>query len=98
MNDRERIIKLTQETVGGCARHWAELIADNLIKNGAVFLDRTPIEELDLSPRAYNCLKRAGIDSVEELSEMDEDSIMNIRGVGESVMREIKKRMKTAGM
>ena len=89
MGDRERMIALIQEAVGGCARHWAALIADNLIKNGVGFIELHPIDDLNLSVRAYNCLKRAGIDTVEELNAMDEDSIMRIRGVGVAVCEEI---------
>lgn len=37
MTDREKLIELIQSAVGGCARHWAELIADHLIANGVCF-------------------------------------------------------------
>lgn len=33
---RDRLIGLIQESVGGCARHWAEVIADRLLENGVV--------------------------------------------------------------
>lgn len=97
METRERLIKLVQESVGGCARHWAALIADNLIKNGVGFIELHPIDDLDLSVRAYNCLKRAGIDTIEELMEMDEDSLMNIRGIGRTVLWEIMSKRNTGG-
>ena len=32
---KEKLIQLIQDAVGGCSRYWAELIADNLIENGA---------------------------------------------------------------
>ena len=51
---REKIIDLIQNSVGGCARHWAEIIADNLIANGvtilpegAIILTRAEIEALN---------------------------------------------------
>lgn len=97
METRERLIKLIQESVGGCARHWAALIADNLIKNGVGFIELHPIDDLNLSVRAYNCLKRAGIDTIEELMEMDEDSLMNIRGIGQTVLCEIMSKRNTGG-
>ena len=36
---RDKLIELIQSAVGGCARHWAELIADHLIANGVTFAD-----------------------------------------------------------
>ena len=39
MSDRDRLIELIQNSVNGCARHWAELIADHLLANGLGFGD-----------------------------------------------------------
>lgn len=36
MNDRDRLIGLIQDAVNGCARHWAEIIADHLLANGVI--------------------------------------------------------------
>lgn len=36
MTDRERLIELIQNAVGGCAKHWAEIIADHLLANGVI--------------------------------------------------------------
>ena len=38
MSDRDRLIELIQNSVDGCARHWAEIIADHLIENGVIVL------------------------------------------------------------
>lgn len=89
MNSRERMIQLIQDAVGGCARHWAELIADNLLSNGVGFVQRTPIENLDLSVRAYNALKRSGINSVEALRELPASTLARLRGVGATLCAEI---------
>ena len=89
MDDRERMIRLIREAVGGCADYWAGLIADSLIANGVGFLKQTPIETLDLSLRAYNSLKRVGIDTVEELQAWDEGRLANLRGIGVTVLAEI---------
>lgn len=43
------------------------------------------IEELDLSVRSYNCLKRAGINTVEELTEKTEDDMMKVRNLGKKI-------------
>lgn len=95
MDDRERLIQLIQQAVGGCARHWAELIADNLLSNGVGFVRKTPIESLDLSLRAYNALKRAGINTVEALRDFPESSLARLRGVGETVCAEILEKRYT---
>lgn len=46
MNVKEKLIGLIQSAVGGCARHWAELIADKLIANGVTLQHKPrPLEE-----------------------------------------------------
>ena len=61
--------------------------------NGTVIGDFTPIEELDLSLRSYNCLKRAGIGSVEQLLEMTEDDLRQIRNLGNKSIAEISRKL-----
>lgn len=97
MNDRERMIKLIQDAVGGCARHWAALIADKLIDSGFGLVKKTPIESLDLSVRTYNAVKRAGINTVEELRSWDKALLARCRGVGETAIKEIESKLGTAG-
>lgn len=94
MVDRERLIQIIQEAVGGCARHWAALIADNLLKHGVKIpyqetAGQSPIEVLDLSARAYNALKRSGINTVEELQALDEEKLARLRGIGATNLCEI---------
>lgn len=43
--------------------------------------ENLPIEELDLSVRQYNCLKRAGINTVKELKEMTVDDLLKVRNL-----------------
>ena len=60
----------------------------------------TPIEELELSVRAYNCLKRAGITKVGEILEkmaMGQDEILSIRNFGKKSLAELKERMRAKG-
>lgn len=52
-----------------------------------------PIEELDLSVRSYNCLKRAGILSVERLRAMSDDELMHIRNLGRKSFDEIRQKL-----
>ncbi len=51
------------------------------------------IEELDLSVRSYNCLKRAGINTVEQLAEKSEDDMMKVRNLGKKSMEEVKQKL-----
>lgn len=55
-------------------------------------LDRS-IDDLDLSVRSYNCLKRAGIQTVGELIEKTEEDMMKIRNLGKKSLKEIKERL-----
>lgn len=89
MSDREKLIELIQEAVDGCARYWAELIADYLLKNGVVLRSGTPLENFDLSLRAYNALRRAGINTIEDLRKLDTSEIEQLRGVGTKISYEI---------
>lgn len=51
------------------------------------------IEELDLSVRSYNCLKRAGINSVGELTERTEAEMMKVRNLGKKSLEEVKLKL-----
>ena len=53
----------------------------------------TTIEELELSVRSSNCLKRAGINNVGELIEKTEDDLMNVRNLGKKSLQEIKDKL-----
>lgn len=51
------------------------------------------IEELDLSVRSYNCLKRAGINTVAELTQKTEEDMMKVRNLGRKSLDEVKKKL-----
>ena len=51
------------------------------------------IEDLDLSVRSYNCLKRAGIHSVRQLVEFSENDLLNIRNFGAKSIEEVKDKL-----
>lgn len=51
------------------------------------------IEELDLSVRSYNCLKRAGINTVEELNQRSEEDMMKVRNLGKKSLEEVKHKL-----
>lgn len=56
------------------------------------------IEELDLSVRSYNCLKRAGINTVEELNEKSEEDMMKVRNLGKKSLEEVKQKLYDLGL
>ncbi|ABR50521.1 DNA-directed RNA polymerase, alpha subunit [Alkaliphilus metalliredigens QYMF] len=56
------------------------------------------IEELDLSVRSYNCLKRAGINTVEELSLKSEEDMMKVRNLGKKSLEEVDKKLEELGL
>lgn len=51
------------------------------------------IEELDLSVRSYNCLKRAGINTVEELIQRTEEDMMKVRNLGKKSLEEVQNKL-----
>lgn len=57
----------------------------------------TPIEELDLSTRTYNCLKRADITKVGQVLEMDEKALLSVRNLGQKSMEEIRDKLVERG-
>jgi len=72
---------------------FTEVIEDTNSK----IMDMT-IEDLDLSVRSYNCLKRAGINNVSELVQKSEDDMMKVRNLGRKSMEEVKKKLIELGL
>ena len=60
-------------------------------------LERT-IEELDLSVRSFNCLKRAGIDTVEDLIDRTEEDMMKVRNLGRKSLEEVIQKLNSLGL
>lgn len=56
------------------------------------------IEDLDLSVRSYNCLKRAGIHSVRQLVDFSENDLLNIRNFGAKSIEEVKDKLEEMGL
>lgn len=56
------------------------------------------IEDLDLSVRSYNCLKRAGINTVAELTQKTEEDMMKVRNLGRKSLEEVKKKLQELGL
>ena len=56
------------------------------------------IEELELSVRAYNCLKRAGINSVAELVQRNQEDMMKVRNLGRKSLEEVEQKLQELGL
>lgn len=56
------------------------------------------VEELDLSVRSYNCLKRAAINTVEELTQKTEDDMMKVRNLGKKSLEEVQRKLAELGL
>jgi DNA-directed RNA polymerase subunit alpha len=56
------------------------------------------IEDLDLSVRSYNCLKRAGINTVDELTHKSEEDMMKVRNLGKKSLKEVKQKLDELGL
>jgi DNA-directed RNA polymerase subunit alpha len=62
-----------------------------------VVTDERPIEELELSVRSYNCLKREGVDTIGQLATMTEEELINIRNLGMKSVDEIRSKLTEYG-
>ena len=56
------------------------------------------IDELELSVRSYNCLKRAGINTVEELTNKTAEDMMKVRNLGRKSLEEVLAKLKELGL
>ena len=78
------------------------LAMDSVIKEGSTEQpnkgQQMMIEDLDLSVRSYNCLKRAGIQTVEELTMKTEDEMMRVRNLGKKSLKEVKDKLTELGL
>jgi len=57
-----------------------------------------PIDELDLSVRSFNCLKRAGINTVGELTNKTDEDMMKVRNLGKKSLEEVKEKLAALGL
>ena len=80
----------------------AVLGMDNVMKDAGVEAvnkgQQMLIEDLDLSVRSYNCLKRAGIQTVDELTQKTEDEMMRVRNLGKKSLKEVKDKITELGL
>lgn len=75
----------------------AEIMVEKEETHKEKMLEMT-IEELDLSVRSYNCLKRAGINTVQELTNKTEADMMKVRNLGRKSLEEVKNKLADLGL
>lgn len=73
------------------------LVKDPVVQAEETFENLT-IEDLDLSVRSYNCLKRAGIANVQELTQKSEGEMMKVRNLGKKSLKEVKDKLLEKGL
>lgn len=73
-----------------------EIMVEKDEKSHEKILEMT-IEELDLSVRSFNCLKRAGINTVEDLTNKTEDEMMKVRNLGKKSLEEVINKLHSLG-
>ena len=85
---REKDLQVEKEL-----RQYSE---EEMKKNGVLpkVIEEIPIEELELSVRAYNCLKRAGINTIGQLQELSEEKLLRVRNLGLKSTAEIQSKLK----
>jgi DNA-directed RNA polymerase subunit alpha len=74
-----------------------EVVFGDPVDEGEAVLD-TPIEELDLSVRSFNCLKRQGVNTIGQLTECTEADLLNIRNFGAKSIEEVKDKLQQMGL
>lgn len=74
----------------------AEMMVEKDDKGKEKILEMT-IEELDLSVRSFNCLKRAGINTVDDLINKSEEEMMKVRNLGKKSFDEVKEKLQSLG-
>jgi len=82
------------------AQAVGELAGDtfaDLPEEGETVLD-TPIEDLDLTVRSFNCLKRQGVNTIGQLNECTEADLLNIRNFGAKSIEEVKDKLQQMGL
>ncbi len=87
----EMFVNLTDEAKN------AEIMVEKEETHKEKMLEMT-IEELDLSVRSYNCLKRAGINTVQELTDRSEADMMKVRNLGRKSLEEVKEKLAGLGL
>lgn len=93
------INELTQEINSlGEIKLWLEMMPKGLYDYFHKPICKQNIEVLNLSVRGYNCLKRANINTIEDLLKKSEEDLQKIRNMGSHTLYEIKSKLKELGL
>lgn len=74
-----------------------EILVEKEEENMDRLLEMT-VEDLDMSVRSFNCLKRAGIDSVAQLTQRSEEDMMRVRNLGKKSLQEVREKLASLGL
>ena len=101
-----KILSLAGKILNDHVRLFVDL--DDNMKNTDILVSRDQdkqlkvlemsVEDLDLSVRSYNCLKRAGIHTVEDLTRKSEDDMLKVRNLGRKSLEEVIKKLEDLGL
>ena len=80
----------TREIIAPFIGAFLEILKEEIKKEKVLEM---PIEELELSVRSYNCLKRAGISTVEDLANKSESDMMKVRNLGKKSLDEVTNKL-----
>jgi DNA-directed RNA polymerase subunit alpha len=75
----------------------AEIMIDRPENTRGKILEKT-IDDLELSVRSFNCLKRAGIDTVEDLINRTEEDMIKVRNLGRKSLEEVIQKLHSLGL
>ena len=104
MSARE-VVSLSAKIIQDHTQLFVDLVESmkglNILTTGQVDLQQkvleTTIEEMELSVRSYNCLKRAGINTVEDLTRKSKDDMLKVRNLGWKSLEEVINKLKELG-
>ena len=104
--DAKEAVSLAAKIITEHLNLFVELSADTA--NTEIMVDREEtkkekvlemtIEELDMSVRSFNCLKRAGIDTVEDLTNRTEEDMIKVRNLGKKSLEEVIQKLESLGL
>lgn len=97
MEDYEKVVNELCEELNRSLKKFVKSMATCFNQRQMLQVD-TPIEALGLTQRSYHCLKRANINTVEQLSLRTKPQLMNIRNLGRNSLNEIISKLESYGI
>ena len=96
---RSYVQKLHNAIAAEFPQHSAvfSLMSDKILGDIAMDIPDMPLEQLDLGVRAFNCLKRAGINTAREAEALGPEDILKVRNLGKNSAQEVKDKLLAAG-